>query len=105
MPFGHSGSISVCIAVYGIGPSRSATGSAASRNERKCASASSTGPAETAISAITFLPCHSSGTTGSGGAVVRLSAAVMSSGTPGAHSRNRRISSASCSAEKKISPA
>ena len=32
MPFAQSGSISVWITAYGIGPSRSATGSAAARN-------------------------------------------------------------------------
>ena len=43
-------------------------------------------------SAATFRPCHSSGITGSGGAVVRLTIPVMSSGAPGAHSRNARSS-------------
>ena len=76
MPFGQSGSISVWITVYGIGPSRSATGSATvAELARRAPSPSSTGPAETAMNAATFLPCHSSGITGSGGAVVRLTSA------------------------------
>ena len=38
---------------------------------------------------LTFRPCHASGITGSGGAVVRFSTAAMSSDAPGAHSRER----------------
>ena len=99
MPFGHSGSISVWITWYGIGPSRSATGSATVRNSPTCPSPSSMGPAEVAMSAATFWPCHASGITGSGGAVVRLRIAVTSSDAPGAQSRNRRSRSSSASAE------
>ena len=50
IPFGQSGSISVWITSYGIGPSRSATGSATLAERRaRARSPSSTGPAETAI--------------------------------------------------------
>ena len=42
------------------------------------------------MNAATFLPCHSSGITGSGGAVVRLTSAVISSGASPAQSRNAR---------------
>jgi len=83
---------------YGIGPSRSATGSAMARHSRTWVSPSATGPADVAMNAVTLRPCHASGITGRGGAVVRLSTAVMSSETPGAHSRNRCMSSWSASA-------
>ena len=42
------------------------------------------------MNAATFLPCHSSGITGSGGAVVRLTSAVISSGASADQSRNTR---------------
>ena len=50
------------------------------------------------MSAATFLPCHSAGITGSGGAVVRLTTAVISSGAFSDQARNARIRSRSASA-------
>ena len=72
---------------YGIGWIRSATGSATVRSSRTSASPSPTRPAQTAIRIATFLPCHSSGITGRGGAVARLTAVVIASGAVGAQSR------------------
>ena len=51
------------------------------------ASPPSIGPVEAATKAATFLPCHSWGITGSGGAVVRFTTAVIWSGASAAHSR------------------
>ena len=91
MPFGQSGSISVWITVVRHRAEQVGDRLGDRRGTRAtCASPSSTGPAETAMSAATFLPCHSSGITGSGGAVVRLTSAVTSSDAPGAQSRNAR---------------
>ena len=50
------------------------------------------------MKAATFLPCHSAGITGSGGAVVRLTIAVISSGATTAQSRNVCSSSWAASA-------
>ena len=50
------------------------------------------------MNAATFLPCHSSGITGSGGAEVRLTTAVTSSGALGDQSRNSRSRSPAASA-------
>ena len=91
--------------VYGIGWIRSATGSATPRSSRTSASPSSTGPAQTAITIATFFPCHSSGITGSGGAVARLIAVVIESGCFGAHSRKKRSRSTSASAGRNSGPA
>ena len=87
IPFGQSGSSRPWMKLYGIGWIRSATGSAIVRSSRTSASPSATGPAQTAITIATFLPCHSSGMTGSGGAVARLMAVVIASGAVGAQSR------------------
>src|SRR3954447_24733504 len=68
------------------------------------ASASSTGPVDAAMKATTFLPCHSSGITGSGGAVVRLTSAVISSGASTAQARKARRSSGAASAGEHTGP-
>ena len=83
MPRGNSGSSSVCIAMYGIGPNRSATTGASSRNGLVAASPSSVCPDHMPSTATMGLPCTSSGRNGNGGAVVRLIASDNSSGCAG----------------------
>ena len=61
-------------------------------------SASSSDPVETATKTATFFPCQASGITGSGGAVVRLTNPVTSSGASAAHSRKSRSTATSASA-------
>ena len=66
---------------------------------------SSSGPAETTINAMTFLPCQRLGDHRQRRRRHQVTNAVTSSGAPGAQSRKRRSSVQAASAGKKIGPA
>src|SRR5919112_1747555 len=104
MPRGHRGSSACCQAAYGLAANTSAITVPSDRNEAVAASPASGSPDQQPPTATMGLPWADSGRNGTGGAVVRFTSVVSSSGAPAQAARKPRSTCSASSAGEKTKP-